>query len=433
MKKKIRALLLITIMLMALVPQTALAAEEWTEVGSLPGVPYHSFYMPNKVAFDASGKLYVVDAGYDRVIRYTSSGELDLSWGGDGIVGGKEGSGADEFNSPNGLAIDSSSGCVYIADTGNHRVKRYTSEGVLDTSWGGGDGMIGVLGYGNGPYEFYQPCGLAVDASGNLYVANYYLIKRYTSSGELDTAWAGGDGVISDSEVAVGLDLPYDLALDASGNLYVADTYNGQIKRFTEDGVLDTTWGGGDGAIGSEGSGADQFNYPHGITVDAVGFLYVADSDNDRIKRYTSEGELDTSWCDGGMLLGEGRFPEKLHNPQDVAVDAAGNLYVSHNAWLINRYTPDGELDTTWAKYGTLGPIGNDRIDSAALGASLSTQAATSIFQTGQTTGSKSIRHWASLIRRGAGTAYLKIISISQLASLWMVRTACMSQITATT
>lgn len=149
---------------------------------------------PIDTACDAAGNLYVVDMYYDRIKRYTPDGVLDTSWGGDGIVGGVNGSGLIDFDGISDITVDSS-GNVYVSVIENHRVKRYTSNGMLDTSWGGGDAIIGGLGLGAG--QFNGVSGGSVDSSGHLYVADLFgwSIERYTDTGELDTSWCG-DGVM---------------------------------------------------------------------------------------------------------------------------------------------------------------------------------------------------------------------------------------------
>jgi DNA-binding beta-propeller fold protein YncE len=109
---------------------------------------------------------------------------------------------------------------------------------------------------------------------------------------------------------------PYDVAVDKSGNIYVADSGNHRIQEFTNTGTFICKWG-------SYGSGNGQFNYPHGITVDAAGYVYVGDYNNHRVQKFTNNGTYVTQWGDGGT--GNGQF----NTPKGVAIDKTGNIYVA--------------------------------------------------------------------------------------------------------
>ena len=180
MKKKL-SLILVLIFVLGIfyVPTASALGESWVALESMPTDIEVYLKEPQNVATDGADNLYVSDTDNNRVLKYASDGSLDTSWGGgDGIIGtGAEGNTPEQFNHPCGLVCDSA-GNLYVADTGNHRIKRYTPQGVLDTSWG----MNGIVGgtYGNAPDQFHYPIGVAVDSSNNLWIADTenHRIKR---------------------------------------------------------------------------------------------------------------------------------------------------------------------------------------------------------------------------------------------------------------
>ena len=253
------------------------------------------FRSPNGIAVDASGNVYVADSGNHRIQKFTSAGGYITQWG-------SYGSGNSQFQNPRGIAIDAS-GNVYVIDSwNNHRIQKFTSTGGYITKWGS---------YGSGNSQFLWPEAIAVDASGNVYVADFYnnRIQKFTSTGGYITKW-GSYG--SGNSQFLG---PNGIAVDASGNVYVIEYHNGRIQKFTSGGGYITQWG-------SDGSGNSQFNLPSGIAVDASGNVYVADYYLYRIQKFTSNGGYITQWGSEGS--GNSQFRE----PTGIAVDASGNVYV---------------------------------------------------------------------------------------------------------
>lgn len=318
-------------------------------------------FLPKGIAVDNSERLYVSDNNH--VIRYTSSGTLDTSWGGNGMIG-TEGMGDEQFSIAKGLSVDASDD-VYVCD--NYRIKRYTSDGNLNITWCNS----GIMSTGGTHMDqLLYPHDAVVDEYGNIYVADSVnnRIKRYTSSGSLDTSWGNG-GIIGGTQGS-GDDEFYDpryVALDAQGNLYVLDQRNFRIKRYKPDGSLDTEWASGGMITESLGNGYNQFNFSWGFEVDASGYVYLSDSHNHRIKRYTPDGALDTSWGggDGNLGAGSGSGLNQFDFPQGLAVDDSGNLYVlDAGNYRIKRYTNEGILDTSWGGGdGIIGGTEGDEID----------------------------------------------------------------------
>ena len=235
--------------------------------------------------------MYVADT-YNYLIRkITSSGTVTTLAGTAGTSGFTDGVGTNaEFFNPHGVAVDSS-GNVYVADTYNHLIRKITSSGAVTTL----AGTAGISGFSDGVgtnAKFNYPHGVAVDSSGNVYVADTHnqLIRKITSSGTATTL--AGTAGISGSTDGVGTNAkfnsPIGVAVDSSGNVYVADTYNHLIRKITSSGAV-TTLAGSAGISGSTnvvGTNAEFFN-PYGVAVGSSGNVYVADTFNHLIRKIT--------------------------------------------------------------------------------------------------------------------------------------------------
>lgn len=201
------------------------------------------------------------------------------------------------------------------------------------------------LGYQDGTRaaaRFSGVCGLAMDASGNLYVAdaNNNRIRKVTPAGVVTTF--AGDGT-----TAV-VSRPWAVAIDASGNLYVSDMYNNRILKITQAGVITTLAGGTPGNKDGQGTDA-KFAWPKGLTIDASGNIFVADYNNNRIRKITPSGMVTTvagKGIGGGFLDGDTSVAQ-FNFPTDVAIDVSGNLYVTdeHN-YRVRKITPAGVVST---------------------------------------------------------------------------------------
>ncbi len=230
------------------------------------------------------------------------------------------------FSSPTGIAVDAS-GNVYVADRSDHRIQKFDSDGNYLTQWGY---------YGNGEGQFKYPSGVAVDASGNVYVADTSncRIQKFDPDGNWLTQWGyfgSGDGQFIN---------PSGITVDSSGNVYVADSGNNRIQKFDSDGNYLTQWG-------SSGSGDGQFDSPWGIAVDALGNVYVSDLHNERIQKFDSSGGYLIQW--GGVGGGDGQF----NDPMGLSVDKAGNVYVadSYNT-RIQKFDSNGSYLFQWGSSG---------------------------------------------------------------------------------
>ncbi len=278
------------------------------------------FDQPCGIAIDGSDNVYVADTLNHRIQKFTSSGQFITRWG-------SEGSGDGQFHFPLGIAVDSN-GNVYVADTKNCRIQKFTSSGQFITKWGS---------KGSGDGQFDSPGGIALDSSGNVYVADTKncRIQKFASSGQFITKWGrkgSGNGQFND---------PGGIALDSSGNVYVADTKNCRIQKFTSSGQFITKWE-------SSGSEDGLFNNPGGIALDRSGNIYVADTSNWRIQEFTPNGQYITKWGDLGS--GDGQFDD----PRGIALDSSGNVYVVEDLnYRIQKFTSNGQFISKWGCSGS--------------------------------------------------------------------------------
>jgi sugar lactone lactonase YvrE len=289
-----------------------------------------SFLRPQSVAVDASGNVYVADRYSNKIRKITQAGVVS-TLAGSGTVGSADGVGAKaSFNEPVGVAVDAS-GNVYVADYANSKIRMVTSAGVVSTFAGSG-----AQGSADGPpatASFNLPTGVAVDTSGNLYVADFgnHKIRKVTPAGIVSTlAGSAVQGSIDGPGEKASFQRPQGVAVDASGNVYVADRHNNKIRKITPKGVVSTLAGSGaPGIAGGPGAKA-SFNEPVGVAVDASGNVYVADYASSRIRMVTSAGIVSTVAGSGAQGSADGReYSASFFVPTGVAVDAAGNLYVA--------------------------------------------------------------------------------------------------------
>jgi len=253
---------------------------------------------------------------------------------------------------PYGVAVDAA-GNLYIADHDNDRIRKVTLGGTISTAAGGGSGGDG------GPATaawLVQPSGVAVDAAGNLYIAEtvHDRIRKVTPGGTITTVAGGGSGGDGGPATAASLWMPSGVAVDAVGNLYIADTGNNRIRKVTPAGTITTVAGGGSGGDGGPATAACLAS-PGGVAVDATGNLYIADSNNYRIRKVTPAGVITTAAGNGQPgYSGEGgpATAASMGRPAGVAVDAAGNLYIADP--LVDRIckvAPGGTITTVAGNY----------------------------------------------------------------------------------
>jgi sugar lactone lactonase YvrE len=312
------------------------------------------FYNPSAVAADSSGNLYVADTGNNLIRKITQAGVVTTLAGTAGLSGDADATGAAaRFNQPSGVAVDSS-GNVYVADTYNYTIRKISPFGVV-TTIAGLAGLSGDLDATGSAARFHKPSSVAVDGSGNLYVtdSDSDTIREINSGGVVTTlaGTVGQSGSADGTGAAARFNVPSGVAVDSSGVVYVSDTNNNAIRKITQGGVVTTLAGmAGQPTTGADGTGAAaRFNKANGLAVDLSGNVYVADTYNDTIRMVTSGGVVTTlagTAQQSGSADGTGTVA-RFSTPSGVAVDSLGNIYVadSGNA-TIRMLTQAGAVTT---------------------------------------------------------------------------------------
>jgi sugar lactone lactonase YvrE len=289
-----------------------------------------TFNLPSGVATDASGNIYVAEVNNNK-IRKISPAAVVTTLAGSGRFGSADGVGAAaSFDWPAGVAVDAS-GNVYVADQGNNTIRKITSAGVVTTF--AGSSSAGAADGAGTAASFNSPTGVAVDGSGNVYVAdrNNNKIRKISLAGVVSTfAGSGWAGAADGAGTAASFNLPWGVATDVSGNVYVADQFNNKIRKITQAGVVSTFAGSGSaGAVDGAGAAA-SFSGPSGVTTDASGNVYVADLYNSKIRKITPDGVVTTLAGSGSLGEADDAGPAaSFFGPSGVAIDASGNVYVA--------------------------------------------------------------------------------------------------------
>lgn len=303
-------------------------------IGSADGMgTAASFYAPGGISMDASGNIYVGEAGNHDIRKITPAG-LVTTFAGNIAGGSLNGIGtAASFSSLQGIATDAD-GNVYVADSGNQLIRKITPAGVVSTLAGSG-----VAGADNGPAasaSFHSPIGVAVDAAGNVYVADVFnnMIRKITPNGIVSTlAGSGGRGYDNGAGATATFTSIKRIAVDGSGNVYVGDFTT--IRKITPDGVVSTLAGRSTPEIGGhdtivDGKGSEaSFSVADGISVDGAGNIYVGDLG--AIRKITPAGMVTTLAGGGPGSATDGIGSHASFGIlRGLVVNQAGNLiYVS--------------------------------------------------------------------------------------------------------
>ncbi|MFZ2493469.1 MAG: hypothetical protein WA208_18475 [Thermoanaerobaculia bacterium] len=341
---------------------TTLAGSQY--YGSADGVGSAArFASPSQVATDSSGNIYVADQGNNKIRKITPAAEVTTLAGLAPSIGSTDDvRSAARFNNPWGVATDSS-GNVYVSDMYNHTIRKITPVGVVSTL----AGLVGVFGSADGDgsgARFNYPCGVATDISGNIYVADQgnHAVRKITPGGTVTTlaGLAGVSGSADGAGSAARFNVPIGIATDggANPNVYVADTWNKTIRKISPAGEVTTLAGlaGADGSADGIGSAA-RFSSPSGVATDSSGYVYVADQAS-AIRKISPSGEVTTL---AGLAGADGSADgvgsaARFHRPNAVATDSGGNVYVTDKAnSTIRKISPSGEVTTLAGLVGTHG------------------------------------------------------------------------------
>ena len=307
-----------------------------------------SFDLPGGIAFDGNGSLFVADCDNHRIRKITASGIVS-TFAGSGGAGYADGQGTSaSFDSPTGLALDVN-GNIYIADFNNHKIRKITATGQVTTL--AGSGSVGSADGVGEAASFKHPWGLAVDQFGNVYVADSqnHKIRKITPSGNVSTlAGSGNSGYADGQGVAANFSWPSGVAVDVTGNVYVVDRGNYRIRKITASGNVSTLAGSGNqGFADAQGTAASFYNM-FGIAVDSGGNLYIGDCYNRKIRKISSEGVVTTLAGSGnyGSADGDGMVASFAY-ASCLALDASGIVYVADSDNNnIRKITPGPSANT---------------------------------------------------------------------------------------
>lgn len=326
---------------------------------------------PYGVTVDGSGNLYIADANNSCIRKVNTSGTI-TTVAGNGTPGYSGDSGPAiyaAFNNPSGVAVDKR-GNLYIADTNNYRIREVSAGNIATVAGNGAAGYAGDNGNAIAA-EFGAVYTIAVDQSGSLYLADQAnnRVRKVSNTSIATVAGNGTGGYAGDNNPATAAELnqPAAVAVDGSGDLYIADRGNQRIRMVGLNGAIQTV--GGNGTAGFAGDGgaatAAALNSPGGVAMDGLGNLYIADSSNHRIRK-VSAGKIATI---AGGATGDGGWAPLagLNQPAAVAKDANGNVYVAESGGQrVRKIAPSGAV-TTFAGTGATGFGGDSGPATAAL------------------------------------------------------------------
>ena len=332
-----------------------------------------SLYLPVAMAVDRGGAVYVVDSigtirkiTTDGVIHTIAGSTGDTGFGGDGgpALNAK-------FDVPYGIAVDAA-GNVYIADTDNHRIRKITTDGIIRTI--AGTGVAGLSGDG-GPAtaaRLLGPTRLALDGKGNIFFVDLSssplrgVVRKIDANGIITTVAGGGTRTVEGIPAAQSSLIALAVAVDAAGNLYVADRKTSNVLKVDASGILTTVAGSGVSGFGGDGGPALKakfaFNGFPSLAVDPAGNIFVGDEGNGRVRKIDRAGTV-TTYAGNGLFHFTGNggpaTSATLYLPSGLAQDQAGNIYVSEPTYgRIRRIQKDGTI-SVFAGNGTTGYSGD--------------------------------------------------------------------------
>lgn len=333
---------------------------------------------PCGLAVDTAGNIYFSDIDNNRIRKISQATGIISNYAGTGVRGyGGDGGPATaaQIEIPEGLTCDKA-GNLYICDAENDLVREVDASGNMST-FAGQIGLFGS-GYNNLDIEMQLPANMITDNAGNIYVAdaaNSRVLKLDMSTGSMSVAVGSGiEGYSGDNGPAINAELnnPRSIALDKAGNMYVADEGNNVVRKVDASGTITTFAGNGTAGFADNNVAIHgELNEPMGVAADTTGNVYIADLENNRVRRVDANGALTTfAGTDMAGYGGDGGQASlaSLHYPIDVATDAAGNVYITDNYNECIRKVDATGIITTIAGNGTAGFLNDGGI---AIGAEL--------------------------------------------------------------
>ncbi|MEO8516917.1 MAG: T9SS type A sorting domain-containing protein [Flavobacterium sp.] len=291
---------------------------------------------------------------------------------------------AAKFNGSAGVAVDTD-GTLYVADRINHRIRKITTTGLVSTLAGATQGFADGTGTAA---LFSYPMNLTVDVAGNVFVAdsNNHRIRKITAAGVVTTVAGSTQGYLDGTRNAAQFDHPEGVAVDAAGNIFVGDTGNQRIRKITAAGVVTTLAGSGTFGFADGIGTLAQFWSPSGIAVDAAGNVFVAEKQNNRIRKITAAGLVTTLAGNSTSGFADGiGTAAKFNTPFSVAVDASGNVFVADSANnRIRKITAAGMVTTlAGSTQGYLDGIGTTAKFYYPIGVSVATDGTVFVGESG--------------------------------------------------
>jgi sugar lactone lactonase YvrE len=342
---------------------TTVAGVNWAAQGYSGPATNVSIGRVHAAVTDSAGNVFVVSANFNNLVfKITPSGTLTkvAGTGGTGFSGDGGPAISARLNQPHGIALDGA-GNLYIADTDNERVRKIDSSGIITTVAGTGQAAFSGDGGPAVNAQMYSPVGVAVDAAGNLYIAdsNNQRIRKVDPSGIITTvAGNGTQGFSGDGGPATSarLDDPAGIAMDGAGNLYIADSLNFRVRKVNTAGIINTVAGNGTMTSSGDGGPATSAGFgsgPWGIAFDGAGNFYI--SEGFRVRKVTPAGIISTVAGngkegfsgDGGPATGA-----QLDALDGIAVDGAGNLYIADTLNQRLRKVNSAGIISTFAGNG---------------------------------------------------------------------------------